>query len=130
MYLLRSGVLSNTEAARRQVKGILATVKAVPKCAGCMFGKQKRLPSPGTKTHVVKEKSGALKENHLKPGDEASVDHFYCSVRGRLFNSKGKTREENMYSGGLMVVDQATNHVFVHFQTRLTSQETLEQRTI
>ena len=47
MYLLRAGVLSNTEASRRQVKSILTNVKAVPKCAGCMYGKQRRLPTSG-----------------------------------------------------------------------------------
>ena len=31
-----------------------------------------------------------------------------------------------MYCGGLMVVDHATNNVFVYFQKRFTSQETLE----
>jgi len=90
-----------------------------------MFGKQKRLPAPGTKTQIVKQTRGALKKNNLDPGTEASLDHFYCSVKGRLFTSKGKTSQDNMYCGGLIVVDHATNMVFIHFQKRLTSQETL-----
>ena len=99
---------------------------SVPKCAACMFGKQKRLPSPGTTTKVIKERRGVLKKEHLNTGDEASIDHFYSSVRERLFNSKGKTQEDNMYCGGLLVVDQASNYVFVHCQKKLTSYETLQ----
>ena len=109
MFLFRTGVLSNTEAARRQVKAVLANVRTVPKCAGCMFGKQRKLPTPGTKSQLISSKRGVTKQNNLNAGDEASLDHFYCSVKGRLFNSRGKTKEEDMYSGGLMVVDHATN---------------------
>ena len=54
MYLFRSGILSNTEATRRLAKSVLSNVTSVPKCAACMFGKQKRLPSPGTTTKVIK----------------------------------------------------------------------------
>ena len=54
-----------------------------------------------------------------------SIDHFYSSVKGRLFHYKGKTKEENMYCGGLIAVDQASNYVFIECQKRLTSHETL-----
>ena len=125
IYLFRSGALSNTEKARSMIQRVLSTVTSVPKCAACMFGKQKRLPSPGKTTRLIKERRGVLKENNLNPGDETSIDHFYSSVRGRLFHSKGKTKEENMYCGGLIAVDQSSNYVFIECQKRLTSHETL-----
>lgn len=36
-----------------------------------MFGKQRRLPTPGIKCKIVTEKRGVLKRNNLNPGDEA-----------------------------------------------------------
>ena len=128
MYLFRSGVLSNTESSRRMIKGVLNNITSVPKCAACMYGKQRRLPSPGKTSHIIKDRRGVLKENNLNPGDETSIDHFFSSVRGRLFNSRGKTREENMYCGGLLAVDQASNYVFVYCQRKLTTHETLRAK--
>ena len=39
MHLFRSGVLSNTESARRRVSAVISNVKHNPKCAGGMFRK-------------------------------------------------------------------------------------------
>ena len=128
MFLFRSGILSNTENSRHMVKSVLSSIKNVPKCAACMFGKQRRLPTPGTVTHVIKDKIGVLKENNLNPGDRVSIDHFYCSAKGRLFNSIGKTAEENMYCGGLMAVDHASNYIFVQCQKKFTAQETVDAK--
>ena len=55
MHLFRSGVLSCTESARRKISAVLSNVKSVPKCAGCMFGKQQRLPTPGTNLGYQKQ---------------------------------------------------------------------------
>ena len=71
--------------------------------------------SPGKTTKIIQERHGVLKENNLRPGDETFIDHFYSSVKGRLFHSKGKT----------IAVDQASNYVFIECQKRLTSHETL-----
>ena len=100
MFLFRSGVLSTSKVSLRMIKGVLSSVKHVPKCAACMFGKQRRLPIPGTTTHVVKDRQGIIKANHLNPGDKVPIDHFYCSSKGRLFNSRGKTKADSMYCGG------------------------------
>ena len=127
-YLFRSGVLSNSESSRRMIKSVLSSVTSVPKCAACMFGKQRRLPAPGVKHNTINERIGVLKQEHLNPGDEFSIDHFYSSVHGRLFSSKGKTKEENMFSGGLIAVDQASNYVYVHCLKKLTTHETLDAK--
>ena len=47
-----------------------------------------------TKMQIINAIWLTLKENNMNAGDEASLDHFYCSVKGRLFNSKGKTKED------------------------------------
>ena len=125
MFLFRTGALSTSTSERRKVKSVLNNVTEVPKCAACLFGKQTRKPTPGKVTKVIQERSGVLKQNHLNPGDEASIDHFVCSVLGRLFTSRGKTKDEDMYTGGMIAVDQASNYIFVGFQKHLNSHETL-----
>ena len=62
------------------------------------------------------------------PGQRVSVDHFVCSTKGRLFSSRGKTQEKDMYSGGCIFVDQATKYVSVVFQQHLNSHETLKAK--
>ena len=125
MYIFRTGALSTSESERRMIKSVLLNVTHVPKCAACLFGKQTRRPIPGKITKVIQERRGVLKKEHVNPGDEISIDHFVCSVRGRLFNSRGKTKEDDMYEGGLIAVDQASNYVYVGFQQDLNSHQTL-----
>jgi hypothetical protein len=83
----------------------------------------------GTKTTAVSDRQGILKKNDLNPGQEVSVDHFVCSTKRRLFNSCGKSSEKNMFSGGAIFVDHASSHIYVKFQTVLTSHVTIHAKT-
>ena len=128
-FLLRSGVLSHTEHLRRlhSNAGKLSS-EGCPLCAACQFGKQRRRPLPGKKTHVVKETAYALRRNHLFPGQKVSVDHFICSTRGRLLNTKGKEAEREKYSGGCIFVDHASGHIHVEMQVHVTTSETIKAK--
>ena len=86
------------------------------------------MPIPGTTTKVVKDRQGIIKADHLNPGDEVSLDHFYCSCKGRLFSSRGRTKEDSMFCGGLIAVDQASNYVFVKCQKKFSAQETVDAK--
>jgi hypothetical protein len=126
-FLMRSGTLSRSESTRR-LHVAAAKITHPPKCAACQFGKQKQRPSPGKTNSAVKDLAGVLKTDHLFPGQCVSVDHFICSTKGRLFTSRGKTSEEDMYSGGCLFVDHATNHIHIELQAHLTSHETLKAK--
>ena len=126
-FLLRTGVLASSEVGRRLHRSA-ASLKPL-KCAACLFAKQRARSIPGRRpTAIVDSRSGILKKNNLLPGQEISVDHFICSQKGRLFNSRGKSADKDMYKGGCIFVDHASNFVHVEFQTVLTSHATLASK--
>ena len=126
--LFRSGVLSHSEATRR-LHTAACKIKHPPKCAACQFGKQSCRPAPGKKSVVVRDRSGVLKQDNLLPGQCISVDHFVCSTNGRLFTSRGKTSAlENLYCGGCLFVNHATDFVHVEHQTSTSTHDTLRAK--
>ena len=127
-FLLQTGVLSQTEASRRLHSAARKVINP-PKCAACQYGKQHWRPIPGTTpSTVIRDRANALKADNLLPGQRVSVDHFICSTRGRLHTSAGKTRKEDMYCGGCILVDHATGFIHVEHQVHLTSTETLQAK--
>jgi hypothetical protein len=86
--------------------------------------------TPGKKSSIVRDQEGVLREDHLAPGQQVSVDHFVCSTKGRLFGSRRKTNENSMYCGGCIFVDHASSHVHVEFQAHLTTHKTLKAKEI
>ena len=126
-FLMRTGVLSHSHATRR-LHTAAAKIETPPKCAACQFGKQTRRPSPGKTSTAVKDREGALKKDHLVAGQQVSVDHFVCSTKGRLFDSRGKTADKDLYCGGCLFSDNATGYVHVEFQSHLNSHETLKAK--
>ena len=126
-FLMRTGVLASSKASRHLHKAA-CQLSTPPKCAACMYGKQTRRPAPGKVTAVVKDREGALKQDDLFPGQKIAVDHFVCSTKGRLFTSRGKTSENEMFSGGCMFVDHASGYLHVEFQTHLNTHETINAK--
>lgn len=126
-FLMRTGILARSQS-KRKLHELASKLTVFPKCAACQFGKQCRRPSPGKKSSVVRDKEGALKKDHLQPGQCVSIDHFVCSTKGRLFSSFGKTKEDDMYDGGCIFVDHASGFVHVIFQAHLNSHESLKAK--
>ena len=123
-FLMRTGVLATSEATRC-LHAVACKLTNLPLCSACQFGKQCRRPEPGKTTTVVLERDGALKDRRLLPGQTVSVDHFVCSTKGRLFTSRGRSKDADMYTGGAIYVNMATNLVHVEFQRHLNTHETL-----
>ena len=98
-FLMQTGVLATSEATRR-LHAAASKLTNLPLCSACQFGKQRRRPEPGKTTTVVRERDGALKDRRLLPGQTVSVDHFVCSTKGRLFISRGRSKDADMYTGG------------------------------
>ena len=126
-HLMRSGVLCLSQS-QRQLHKSACQIKNPPKCAACQFGKQKKKASPGKQSSVVRDREGILKKDILLPGQCVSVDHFVCSTKGRLYSSRGKTSDNDMYDGGCIFFDEASKHIHVVHQTHLTSHETLQAK--
>ena len=85
----------------------------MPKCAACQFGKQVHRSSPGSTSTKVKDEANVLKAGNLLPGQQVSADNFVCSMKGRLFESRRKTKDDNMYSGGCIFVDHSSGYAHV-----------------
>ena len=123
-HLMRTGVLSHTEATR-SLHTAASKLREVPKCAACLFGKQTVRSSPGKRSIIIRDRAGALRAGNLHPGSEISVDHFVSSVRGRLFTGYNKGDITNRYVGGCIFVDHASSYIHVEMQSSLSSHETL-----
>ncbi|GKY94961.1 hypothetical protein MPSEU_000460700 [Mayamaea pseudoterrestris] len=126
-FLMRSGALAPTEGARR-LHSSCVRLRSFPMCAACQYAKQKVRSSPGLKESVVKDKADALRRDNLFPGQRISVDHFICSTKGRLFSSRGKSKETDLFGGGCIFVDHCTGYVHVELQRYLTTEETLKAK--
>jgi hypothetical protein len=64
--LMRAGTLAHSEATRH-LRTAACKLTELPKCAACQFGKQKRRPAPGKRSSVVRDREGALRQDHLTP---------------------------------------------------------------
>jgi len=128
-HLFGTGALAKSDALKRLHRAAGASTCVSPKCAACLFAKQRRRPAPKGDRHVVSDRSGALRQGNLMPGQEVSVDHFVCSQKGRLFQTRGKESEKDKYCGGCIFVDHASNYIHVEFLQVLTSHATLDAKT-
>ena len=126
-HLMRTGVLSNTEAGR-SLHTAASKIVHPPKCAACLFGKQTVRPTKAKTTTVVKDRAGVLKEGNILPGAEVSVDHFVSSLKGRLFSGYDKGSDDSRYVGGCIFVDHSSSYIHIEFQSSLSSHDTLRAK--
>lgn len=126
--LLRSGRLSQGEAQRNLHRQ--AGKCTLPKCASCQFGKGRRRSVPSTQvtSGINVAVDGNLKKGDLIPGTKVSVDHFICSTKGRLYTSRAKTADHEMFKGGCIFVDHASKYIHVEHQVGMSSHETLKSK--
>ncbi|KAI2492298.1 hypothetical protein MHU86_22271 [Fragilaria crotonensis] len=110
---------------KRKLHQAACSLTELPKCAACQYGKQHRRPAPGRVSTAVRDREGVLKDGHLVPGQQVSVDHFVSSTKGRLFTSAGRSLNSELYSGGCLFNDHASGFVHIEFQTHLNTHETL-----
>ena len=85
-----------------------------------------RRTSPGKRSTIVP--AGKISNNILFPGQEVSVDHFVCSTKGRLWTSRGRTQDSDLYHGGALFVDQASKYIHVENQVSLSTHATIEAK--
>ena len=122
--LLRSGVFSHSESSRALHRSAYR-IRHPPKCAACLYGKQSARPIPNKSSTIVWDAGGGILSGGLHPGQRTSIDHFISSTRGRRFESAGKSKEEDMFSGGIIFVNHASDFVFVDFCTSPNSNDSV-----
>jgi hypothetical protein len=99
----------------------------IPRCFVCEFAKEKRRPKQSQRTTKVPERDGALKKEHLSPGTQVSCDHFESRLRGRTYDSYGKTTS-NQYVRGCIFVDHGSGYVNVQNQLVFSALETIRAK--
>ena len=71
-----------------------------PKCSACEFGKGNRRLNKVNTINKNSIKEQELKKDHLLPRHMVSVDHYISRAPGRLYHTKGKSDQSDMFSGG------------------------------
>ena len=54
-----------------------------------------------------------IRQSDLFPGDCVSVDQYVCHQKGRLPHTKGKEKDKQRYSGGLIALDHASGYIYI-----------------
>ena len=99
-----------------------------PKCAACEFGKGHHRPN---KLNTIKKnptKKQDIKKDHLLPGKMVSADHYISRALGRLYHTKGKSDQSDMFSGGCVFIDHASGYVSIKHQVDINSTETVKAK--
>ena len=71
-----------------------------------------------------------IKENNLRPGDCISIDQYVCLHRGRLTAGYGKTPSVQIYGGGTIFVDHASEYINIEHQISLSAADAICSKRI
>ena len=100
-----------------------------PKCAACEFVKVHRRPNKinAIKKNTMKEQE--LKKNHILRGQMVFVDNYISQALGRLYHTKGKSDQSDMFSGGCVSIDHASGYVSIQHQVAINATVTVMAKT-
>ena len=94
-----------------------------PKCAACEFVKVHCKPN---KVNTIKKnpmKDQELKKDHLLPGKMVSADHYISRAPGRIYYTKGKSDQSDMFLGGCVFIDHISGYVIIKHQVPINATE-------
>ena len=97
-----------------------------PKCAACEFGKGHRRPN---KINTIKKKPMKEQEtekDHLLP--VVSTHHYISRAPSRLYHTKGKSYQSDMFSEGCVFIDHASGYVSIKHQVDINATETVKEK--
>ena len=99
-----------------------------PKCDAYDFGKGRRQPN---KINTIKKnpmKEQELKKDHFLPGKMVSADHYISPASCRLYHTKRKSYQSDMFSGGCVFIDHSSGYVSIKHQVIKILSLTIERR--
>ena len=99
-----------------------------PKCAACDFGKGYIQPNKINTIEKNPMKEQELKKDHLLPGKIVSADHYISRAPGRLYHTKGKSDQSDMFSGGCVFIDHVSGYVSIKHQVDINATETVKAK--
>ena len=57
-----------------------------------------------------------------------SADHYISRAPGRLYHTKGKSDQSDMFSGGCVFIDHASGYVSIKHQVAINATETVKAK--
>jgi hypothetical protein len=111
-------------AENGEIPRCLATLKGrCPICLPCLFDRAHTHPwrSKSKQTHSIWKKS----DNH--PGARASIDHLVSAQPGLIPQISGRLTSMRV-TGGTVIVDHYSDHVYVYLMQNLLLEETILAR--
>ncbi len=97
-----------------------------PKCAACIYARQHCRPTTDSNTKRLNDMK--MKKEVLQPGQLVAVDQFVCSKKGRLLTSAGRTGDSDMYCGGTIFIDLATQRIKIYHQASFSAADTVRSK--
>ena len=97
-------------------------------CAACQMSKATRRATQEARRTSLFD-STVIRKGDLSPGQAVSMDQFMSMTPGRLPNTKGKEPDTHKFNGGTIMVDHASQFIFVFNQVSLRIGETLQGKT-
>ena len=71
-------------------------------------------------------KEQELKKDHLLPGQMVSADQYISRAPGRIYHTKGKSDQSDMFSGRCVFIDHASGYVSIKHQVNINTTETVK----
>ena len=65
-----------------------------------------------------------LKKDHLLPGQILSADHYISRAPGRIYHTKCKSYQSDMFSGGCVFIYHASGYVSINHKVAINNTET------
>ena len=56
------------------------------------------------------------------------ADHYISRAPGRLYHTKGKSDQSDMFSGGCVFIDHASGYVSIKHQVAINATETVKEK--
>ena len=78
------------------------------------------------KKNPMKEQE--LKKYHILPVQMVSIDHYISRAPGRLYHTKGKSDQSDMFSGGCVFIDHASGYVIIKHQVDINATENFKEK--
>ena len=98
------------------------------KCAACEFEKGHRRPNKINTINNNPMKEQELNKYHLLPGQMVSADHYISRSPGRLYHTKGILYQSDMFSGGCVFIEHASEYVSIKHQVAIDATENVKAK--
>ena len=69
-----------------------------------------------------------IKKDHILPGQMVSADHYISRAPGRLYHTKGKSDQYDMFSGGCVFIEHVSGYVSIKHKVAIKATETVKEK--